>query len=125
MVFPCLGASSLSFAGRLSGAVKKKDGKRKEKLVVGVEKMEVRIMAKLDVNAFGLACGLTWGGAMFLLGVIDIFTVWGDAFGVVMSSFYVGYTPTPIGSLIGGAWGFCDAGIGGAVVAWLYNKLTK
>jgi hypothetical protein len=80
---------------------------------------------KLNVKAFGLACGLCWGGAMFVLGVVDIFTTWGDGIGAIMSTAYIGYSPTIIGSLIGGLWGFCDGGIGGAVVAWLYNKLSK
>jgi hypothetical protein len=31
---------------------------------------------------------------------------------------------TPVGSLIGMVWGFIDAGIGGAVFAWLYNLLA-
>jgi len=82
-------------------------------------------MAKLDVRAFGVALGVAWGGAMFVLGVIDIFTVWGDAFGAVMATCYLGYSPTLVGSIIGGLWGFCDAGIGGVVFAWLYNKLAK
>jgi len=81
-------------------------------------------MAKINVKAFGLALGLTWGFAMFLLGVADIFTSWGDGWGALMSTIYIGYSPTLIGSLIGGIWGFCDAGIGGVVVAWLYNKLS-
>jgi hypothetical protein len=80
---------------------------------------------KLNEKAFGLACGLTWGGAMFLLGIIDMFTFWGDAWGVLMSTIYIGYTPTLLGSIIGGIWGFCDAGIGGTAVAWLYNKLAR
>lgn len=82
-------------------------------------------MAKLDVKAFGMALGITWGAAMFGLGVIDIFTAWGDVFGAIMSTVYIGYTPTFLGSIIGGVWGFCDAGIGGLVVAWLYNRLAK
>jgi hypothetical protein len=82
-------------------------------------------MAKLDVRAFALAAGLVWGGAMFCLGVLDVFTTWGDVFGAVMSTVYIGYTPTFIGSIIGGIWGFCDAGIGGLIFAWLYNKLAK
>lgn len=82
-------------------------------------------MAKLDVKAFGMALGIVWGGAMFLLGVVDIFTTWGDAWGAIMSTIYIGYTPTLLGSVIGGVWGFCDAGIGGVVVAWLYNRLAK
>jgi hypothetical protein len=82
-------------------------------------------MAKLDVRAFGLALGLVWGGAMLLLGVVDIFTPWGDGIGAIMSTAYIGYSPTPLGSVIGGLWGFCDAGVGGVVTAWLYNKIAK
>jgi len=29
-----------------------------------------------------------------------------------------------LGSIIGLAWAFCDAGIGGAIFAWLYNALA-
>ena len=82
-------------------------------------------MARLDVKAFGLACGLLWGLAMFLLGIIDMLTKWGDGWGALMSTVYIGYQPTIIGSLIGGLWGFVDAGIGGLVLAWLYNKFAK
>ena len=38
---------------------------------------------------------------------------------------YIGYKPTVLGSVLGGIWGFFDAGIGGVVVAWLYNMLAK
>ena len=82
-------------------------------------------MAKLDVKAFGMALGITWGAAMFLLGVVDIFTTCGDAWGLIMSTIYIGYAPTLVGSVIGGVWGFCDAGVGGIMVAWLYNRLAK
>ena len=82
-------------------------------------------MAKLNVKAFGLACGITWGAAMFMLGIMDMFTTWGDAWGALMSSMYIGYQPTITGSIIGGIWGFFDAGIGGLAVAWLYNKFAK
>jgi len=42
-----------------------------------------------------------------------------------MASVYLGYTPTVLGSIIGGIWGFVDAGIGGLLLAWLYNKFLK
>jgi hypothetical protein len=32
---------------------------------------------------------------------------------------------TPVGSLIGMVWGLIDAGIGGAIFAWLYNLLSE
>jgi len=82
-------------------------------------------MGKLNVKAFGFACGLTWGLGMFLLGIIDMLTYWGDAWGALMSTVYIGYEPTIVGSLIGGAWGFVDAGIAGLAIAWFYNKFSK
>ncbi|MDD5495650.1 MAG: bacteriophage holin [Candidatus Omnitrophica bacterium] len=82
-------------------------------------------MAKLDAKAFGLACGIIWGALMFIMGMADVYSTWGDRFGSVMASVYIGYSPTIVGSIIGGVWGFIDAGIGGAVLAWLYNKFAK
>jgi len=82
-------------------------------------------MAKLDVKAFGLACGILWSAVMLILGIINIFCGWGSAFSGLMASLYIGYKPTILGSLIGALWGFADAGIGGVVLAWLYNKLAK
>ena len=80
---------------------------------------------KLDVRAFGLACGIVWGLCMLSIGLIDTFSTWGAGIGQVMSTLYLGYEPTIPGSIIGGAWGFVDAGVGGLVVAWIYNKLAR
>jgi len=82
-------------------------------------------MVKLDIKAFGLSLGIVWGVGMFLLGLMVLFCNWGSSLVGVMSSVYIGYKPTFLGSLIGGIWGFFDAGIGGAIIAWLYNKLQK
>lgn len=82
-------------------------------------------MVKLDVKAFGLSVGMIWGLAMFTLGLINTGDHWGSGIVEVMSTLYIGYKPTVLGSIIGGIWGFLDAGIGGVVVAWLYNKIAK
>ncbi len=82
-------------------------------------------MAKLDIKAFGLTAGILWGVAMIIIGVADIYTSWADSFGAIMSSAYIGYSPTWVGSLIGGVWGFIDAFIGGIIFAWLYNAIAK
>ena len=82
-------------------------------------------MAKLDVKAFGLACGIVWGVCTLLLGILTLTCGWGTRFVKSLSSLYVGYGPTILGSIIGGIWGFVDAGIGAAIIAWLYNKLAK
>ncbi len=83
------------------------------------------MMVKLDIKAFGLSIGIVWGGVMFLLGLMVMFFNWGSALVSLMGSMYVGYKPTLLGSIIGGIWGFMDAGIGGVLVAWLYNRFQK
>lgn len=80
---------------------------------------------KLDVRALGLAFGILWGSCLFVL------TWWLIAFegsGVSAGMFgrmYLGYSITPVGSLVGLAWGFVDGLICGLVLAWLYNRLAK
>jgi len=82
-------------------------------------------MLKLNAKALGLTLGMVWGSAMFLLGLINLKTTLGSSILLGMSSLYVGYAPTIMGSVIGGVWGFLDAGVAGVIVAWLYNKLAK
>ena len=82
-------------------------------------------MAKLNVKAFGLAVGIVWSVGMFVLGIIAMAFGWGGKFVEILSSLYIGYKATFLGSIIGAVWGFIDAGIGGIIVAWLYNKFAK
>lgn len=78
---------------------------------------------KLNVKAFALACGIIWAFGVFFLTwwLIALEGTPGTCF---LNRVYKGYTMTPVGSLIGAVWGFFDAGIGGAVFAWLYNLLV-
>ncbi|OIN99567.1 MAG: hypothetical protein AUJ51_12885 [Elusimicrobia bacterium CG1_02_56_21] len=78
---------------------------------------------KLNIKAFALTSGTVWGAGMFFL------TWWVMAFDGVsyeptlIGGIYRGYTMSPLGSLIGLAWGFFDGLFGGLVFAWLYNKM--
>ncbi len=80
---------------------------------------------RLNVKAFALACGITWG-----VGIL-IFTWWIIMFeGVtgeltLLGRIYRGYSITPLGSVIGLVWGLVDGAIAGAIVAWLYNRFSK
>ncbi len=79
---------------------------------------------KLNVKAFALTCGIVWGLGLFFL------TWWLIAFGgstgapTLIGKLYRGYTVSPIGSAIGLVYAFFDALIGGAIFAWLYNKIA-
>jgi len=85
---------------------------------------------KLNVRAFAVAGGILWGASMFILTwwVMQFpgtLSVSGDVAQYIGKTYYVGYELTPIGSVIGAVYGFFDAGIGCAIFALLYNKLTR
>ncbi|MCP3940726.1 MAG: hypothetical protein GY710_04495 [Desulfobacteraceae bacterium] len=79
---------------------------------------------KLNVKAFALTGGILWGLGLFLL------TWWIIAFDgatgepTLIGRLYRGYTISPTGSFIGLGWAFVDGLIGGAIFAWLYNRIT-
>ena len=82
---------------------------------------------KLDVKAMALTIGLLWGAAMFLAGIANlIWDGYGDDFLYVMDSLYPGYEATAsFGQVIVGTlYGLVDGTVGGAIVAWLYNRLA-
>lgn len=81
-------------------------------------------MQKLDAKSLALALGLTWGCCILFGGLAAMFG-WAVKFVNVMGSFYVGYKASVPGAVIGGIWGFFDAGIGGLIIAWLYNAFAK
>lgn len=82
-------------------------------------------MAKLDVKALGLAFGIIWGVCVFFVGILSMLCGWGKGLVELFSSLYIGYKADFLGSIIGGMWGFVDAGIAGVIIAWLYNKFAK
>ncbi len=79
---------------------------------------------KLNLKALALSSGIIWGLGLFIL------TWWMIAFGgstgesTFIGRVYIGYTISPIGSVIGLVWAFIDGLIGGALFAWLYNMLA-
>lgn len=79
----------------------------------------------LNWKALGLAIGIIWGLCVLLIGWAAAWTGWGDGLVTMLGSLYIGYAPSPVGGLIGGAWAFVDGIIGGALVALLYNRLEK
>lgn len=77
---------------------------------------------RLSVKGLAISCGLVWGAGILLLGLAGALG-WGRALVEVLGSLYIGFRPTVAGSIIGGIWALVDGAIGGAVVAWLYNRL--
>jgi hypothetical protein len=83
---------------------------------------------KLDVKAFGLACGVLWGLAVLVVALVNLSgNGYGQPFLNLLASWYPGYHAVPrIGeALLVGVYAFVDGLIGGGIFAWLYNRLTK
>jgi len=79
---------------------------------------------KLDVKALALTCGLIWGLGLFFLTwwIIAFEGASGDK--TFIGRVYLGYDISPLGSLIGLVWALVDGAVGGAIVAWVYNRLV-
>ena len=79
----------------------------------------------LSIRSVGLATGILGASAMFFLAWWLI--IIGNAQGptTLFERMYIGYSFTPLGSVIGAVWGFVDWGIAGAIFAWLYNWINK
>ncbi len=79
----------------------------------------------MSIRALALTTGIFGATTMFFLSWWLILI--GNAEGPVtlLERIYIGYSFTPMGSVIGALWGFVDFGIAGAIFAWLYNKIKN
>ena len=77
------------------------------------------------IRTLGLTAGIFGGVSMFILAWWMMLT--GNAEGPItfFERIYIGYTFTPMGSIIGAIWGFVDWGIAGMIFAWLYNLIDR
>ena len=79
----------------------------------------------MSVRSVTFTMAIFGAGTMCLLAWWLILT--GNAEGptTLFERIYIGYSYTPLGSVIGAAYGFVDFGIAGAIFAWLYNWINK
>ena len=80
---------------------------------------------ELRKRALGMALGIVWGLAI-MLGTWWLLLL--DAPGDIVSklaSFYLGYSYSWGGAVIGFFWGFVDGFIAGVLIAWIYNLFCK
>ena len=80
---------------------------------------------KLNIKAFGLAGGITWGLLILLLTFWFLIMGYQGSVLAKLGNVYIGYSVTLWGAFIGLVWGFIDGFIIGAFFAWLYNKFVK
>ena len=93
--------------------------------VHGTEVIKKRRAIMISIKSLGLTTGILGACTMFFLSWWLILT--GNADGPVtfFERVYIGYSYTPMGSIIGAVWGCIDWGIAGMIFAWLYNKINN
>ncbi|MCH9755954.1 MAG: bacteriophage holin [Gammaproteobacteria bacterium] len=79
---------------------------------------------RLSPLAFGLSLGVIWGVSVLIMGLLAHYLSYGTEFVSAMGVVYIGYEPSIMGAVIGGIFGFIDALVGGALIAWLYNVFS-
>lgn len=79
---------------------------------------------RLSLKGVAFATGLIWAGAIFFVGIFNLITPsYGASFLQAISSIYPGYhnSRTFVDVLVGTGYAVVDGGIGGLILAWLYN----
>lgn len=96
------------------------------KLTASEEQLLKQAVVRLSSQILGLILGIV--AAL----VIFVATNWlvlkgGDQIGphlVLLSQFFIGYSVTFVGSLIGAAYGFLVGYISGLIIGWVYNAVV-
>lgn len=79
---------------------------------------------KLSVRAAGLAGGFLWGVSLFLVTLgATYFDFYREPIDFLLVGVYPYYTISLQGAFLGLLWGFVDGFLGGAALAWLYNRM--
>jgi hypothetical protein len=79
---------------------------------------------KINVKAFAVTMALWWGIGLFVLTWWMILFQGSTGDPTIVGKVYRGYNISPLGSVIGLAWGLVDGFVGGAILAWLYNRVS-
>lgn len=81
---------------------------------------------QLSVKAFALACGILFAVWMLLAGLLALAVPdWGAHFMSTAAAFYPGIGGLTLWSVVVGTlYALVDGLVGGAVFAWLYNRLV-
>ena len=79
----------------------------------------------ISVRSVALTTGILGALAMFFLAWWLIIIGNSEGPTTLLERMYIGYSFTPLGSIIGAVWGFVDFAIAGAIFAWLYNKINN
>ncbi|EEZ79579.1 MAG: bacteriophage holin [Candidatus Thioglobus sp.] len=88
--------------------------------------LEMIMDKKLNPKALALTLGTVWSLGILFVSVVSLMSQsYLHNVSDFLSTLYLGYSLSFFGIIIGMIWAFFDAAIGGFVIAWLYNKLSK
>jgi hypothetical protein len=82
---------------------------------------------KLSVKALSITAGALWGAGVLVVGFAHLaWPGYGTTFLELVASIYPGFHPDGgfAAVVIGASYALLDGAIGGAVFAWLYNKVA-
>lgn len=79
---------------------------------------------RFNVKALAITSGVLWGLGLFCITWWVILFEGASGDPTWLGQLYRGYSISPMGSVIGLAWGLGDGLIGGAVFAWAYNWVS-
>jgi hypothetical protein len=74
--------------------------------------------------ALGIAIGVLSAIYVFFAGLFAMFG-WGTALVETLASFYIGYSASIGGAIIGAIWALVDGFVAGVIIAWIYNLVAK
>ncbi len=80
---------------------------------------------QVSPKALGLTFGTIEGLALFLFALTASSSGYALEFVELVGTLFPSYEATTQGAFAGLIWGFVDGLIGGALIAWLYNKFSS
>ena len=81
---------------------------------------------KLSPLAMGLSLGIIWSLSFLSFCILSIYFGYGIGVVNALSALYIGFDiTTTVGILIGVAWSFLDAFLGGVILAFIYNLFAR
>lgn len=86
--------------------------------------MEIFMATELNPLRLGVAGGIIWGLWLLILGLGAAYTNYATVAVTTLSSIYLGYGPTLLGSIVGFTNGFICGFVGLFLFGWLYNYLA-
>lgn len=79
-------------------------------------------MNTLNIKALAIALGLSSAVFALFLGWVSIFG-WGTYMVDMFASFYIGYSSSFFGAIIGAIWAFIEGAVFGVLIGYFYNYI--